>query len=222
MNSCAGNAVAAESSESNGQNGMSRQLSEISLYESDDEQDEETPPEPYVPGPLLSLKEQIERDKEDESLRRWKQQLLGCADSSFIEEKTEPEVTFISLGIVTRDNKDMSFSLSPDMAANELCFTLKEASKYNLKFTFTVLHNIVSGLVCMNTVWKAGVQVDQTRYMLGTFAPQQEPYTHVLDEETTPSGAFARGTYSARVKFTDDDGRNHFEFGYTFDIKKNW
>jgi Rho GDP-dissociation inhibitor len=36
--------------------------------------------------------------------------------------------------------------------------------------------------------------------MLGTFSPQQEPYTYELEEEITPSGLFARGTYSARTK----------------------
>lgn len=36
--------------------------------------------------------------------------------------------------------------------------------------------------------------------MIGTFSPQAEPYTHEMPEETTPSGLFARGTYSARTK----------------------
>ena len=36
--------------------------------------------------------------------------------------------------------------------------------------------------------------------MIGTFSPQAEPYTHEMPEDTTPSGLFARGTYSARTK----------------------
>jgi len=36
--------------------------------------------------------------------------------------------------------------------------------------------------------------------MIGTFSPQAEPYTHEMPEETTPSGMFARGAYSARSK----------------------
>lgn len=36
--------------------------------------------------------------------------------------------------------------------------------------------------------------------MLGTFAPQREPYVHTLDEEITPSGVLARGIYSAKLK----------------------
>ncbi len=44
------------------------------------------------------------------------------------------------------------------------------------------------------------MSVDQSKGMLGTFAPHQEPYVHALDEETTPSGVLARGTYSAKLK----------------------
>jgi len=36
--------------------------------------------------------------------------------------------------------------------------------------------------------------------MLGTFSPQAESYQHVMPEEMTPSGMFARGSYSARTK----------------------
>lgn len=44
------------------------------------------------------------------------------------------------------------------------------------------------------------MSVDQSKGMLGTFAPQREPYIHMLEEETTPSGALARGTYTAKLK----------------------
>jgi hypothetical protein len=38
--------------------------------------------------------------------------------------------------------------------------------------------------------------------MIGTFSPQTETYTHEMPEETTPSGIFARGAYTARSKVT--------------------
>jgi hypothetical protein len=38
--------------------------------------------------------------------------------------------------------------------------------------------------------------------MLGTFSPQAEPYTYAGEEETTPAGMFARGSYSAKLKVT--------------------
>lgn len=42
--------------------------------------------------------------------------------------------------------------------------------------------------------------MDKTKEMLGTFSPQLQPYTYEAPEETTPSGIFARGSYSARTK----------------------
>lgn len=42
--------------------------------------------------------------------------------------------------------------------------------------------------------------MDRTKEMIGTFSPQQEPYTHEMHEETTPSGMFARGSYTAKTK----------------------
>lgn len=215
------------SSESFRQIMFSRQSSVVSLYETDDEPDEGqgVGVSDYVPGPLLPLKEQLELDKEDESLRRWKEQLLGCIDHNFIEEKMEPEVVFLSLGIVPCGHREITLSLPLQKSANDIAFTLKEGSKYSLKLTFMVRHNIVSGLVYESRVWKTGFPVypvDHTHCMLGTFSPQREPYVHVLEEETAPSGALARGSYTAKTKFVDDDRRCHLEVNYSFEIKKDW
>ncbi|KAJ7977207.1 Rho GDP-dissociation inhibitor 1 [Quillaja saponaria] len=174
----------------------------------------------FVPGPLLPLKEQIEKDKDDDSLRRWKEQLLGCLESDL--DGTDPEVKFHSIGIVSDDLGEVVTPLPLDETQGvHVLFSLKEGSCYQLKLKFTVLHNIVSGLTYSNTVWKGGLQVDQMKGMLGTFAPQQEPYVHALDEETTPSGVLARGIYTAKLKFEDDDRRCHMELNYSFEIKKS-
>jgi hypothetical protein len=42
--------------------------------------------------------------------------------------------------------------------------------------------------------------VENQKMMLGTFSPQAEPYTYAGEEETTPAGMFARGSYSAKLK----------------------
>jgi len=174
----------------------------------------------YVPGPLVSLKEQIEKDKDDDSLRRWKEKLLGCLESD-LNAQMEPEVKFHSIGIISDDFGEITTPLPIDNnRSGHVLFTLREGSHYQLKLTFTVLHNIVSGLTYTNTVWKGGFQVDQSKGMLGTFAPQQEPYVHALDEETTPCGVLARGTYSAKLKFEDDDKRCYLELNYSFEIKR--
>jgi len=189
-------------------------------------------------GPQLPLKEQLEKDKEDESLRRWKEQLLGSAASSCLSETIgggdggrfllDPEVKLLRLAILTKGREELELPLLPPVAAalrnntSFFSFCLKEGSRYQLKFVFTVRNNIVPGLTCINSVWKAGFPVDHTRSMLGTFAPQREPYIHIMPEKVTPSGLLARGAYTARKRFVDDDGTVYLDVNYSFEIRKDW
>ncbi|RYR76127.1 hypothetical protein Ahy_A01g000722 isoform C [Arachis hypogaea] len=171
-----------ESGDERGQS-LSRYKSESSVALTEDEEDDDD--REIELGPQCTLKEQLEKDKDDESLRRWKEQLLGSVDMNSVGETLEPEVKILSLAI-------------------------------------KVSHNIVSGLKYTNTVWKTGIKVDSTKEMIGTFSPQAEPYTHEMPEETTPSGIFARGSYSAKTKFVDDDNKSYLDITYTFDIRKDW
>lgn len=202
--------------------GINRKASESSLCPTEDEDDDDEEEREIELGPKCTLKEQLEKDKDDESLRRWKQQLLGTVDFESVGEKLEPEVKILSLAIKSHGRPDMVLPIPENGKPKGLWFTLKEGSKYSLQFTFQVSNNIVSGLKYTNMVWKTGVKVDSTKEMIGTFSPQAEPYTHEICEETTPSGMFARGSYSARSKFVDDDNKCYLEINYTFDIRKEW
>ncbi|XP_021758646.1 rho GDP-dissociation inhibitor 1-like [Chenopodium quinoa] len=173
-------------------------------------------------GPKCSIRQHLEKDKDDESLRKWKEQLLGQIDINSGEETLEPEVKILSLTIISPGREDIVLPLPESGDPKGLWFTLKEGSPYNLRFCFQVTNNIVSGLRYTNTIWKTGIKVDSTKEMIGTFSPQLEPYTHEIPEETTPSGYFARGSYSAKSKFLDDDNKCYLEIKYTFDIQKEW
>ncbi|KAF8391642.1 hypothetical protein HHK36_023949 [Tetracentron sinense] len=197
-----------------------RQMSEASCYATEEE--EEDGERKIELGPQCTLKEQLEKDKEDESLRRWKEQLLGSVDFDSVGETLEPDVKILSLSILSPGRPDLVLTIPEAGNPKGLWFTLKEGSRYSLKFSFRVSNNIVSGLKYTNTVWKTGLKVDSTKEMIGTFSPQVEHYTHEMPEETTPSGIFARGSYSARSKFLDDDNKCYSEFNYTFDIRKDW
>ncbi|CAN6571481.1 hypothetical protein ACFX13_024835 [Malus domestica] len=210
-----------DDTDNEGVEGIGRQMSETSVSAAEEEEDEEGSSKIQL-GPQCTLKEQIEKDKDDESLRRWKEQLLGAVDFENVGETLEPEVKFIQLSILSPGRPDIVLDIPGDGKPKGLWFTLKEGSPHNLKFSFQVSNNIVSGLKYTNTVWKTGVKVDSTKEMIGTFSPQQEPYIHVMPEETTPSGMFARGSYSARSKFLDDDNKCYLEINYTFDIRKEW
>ena len=198
---------------------LGRQISEASLSAAEEEEDDDSN---LQLGPQYTIKEHLEKDKDDESLRKWKEQLLGSVDVTNIGETLDPEVRIISLAILSPGRPDIVLMVPENGNPKGMWFTLKEGSKYNLKFTFHVNNNIVSGLRYTNTVWKTGVKVDRTKEMLGTFSPQLEPYNHVMPEETTPSGLFARGSYSARTKFLDDDNKCYLEINYSFDIRKEW
>ncbi|GMH26866.1 hypothetical protein Nepgr_028709 [Nepenthes gracilis] len=196
-------------------------MSQDSLATMDDDDDAETEGKIAL-GPQCTLKEQLEKDKDDESLRKWKEQLLGSVDLNSIGETLEPEVKILSLAIKSPGRENILLQVPVNGKVKGNWFTLKEGSHYSLQFTFEVSNNIVSGLKYTNTVWKTGVKVDSMKEMLGTFSPQPEPYTHEMLEETTPSGIFARGSYTARSKFVDDDNKCYLEINYTFDIRKDW
>uniref|UniRef100_A0A1D1Z092 Rho GDP-dissociation inhibitor 1 n=1 Tax=Anthurium amnicola TaxID=1678845 RepID=A0A1D1Z092_9ARAE len=166
-----------------------RQVSEASLYttEEDEEQEGGKGSKMLDLGPQVTLRQQLEKDKEDESLRRWKEQLLGGVDMDSIGENLEPEVQILSLSIISPGRPDIILAIPGVPSSKGSWFTLKEGCHYRLKFFFLVRINIVSGLRYNNTVWKAGVRVDKTKEMLGTFSPQLEPCVFELPEETTPS-----------------------------------
>lgn len=208
-------------SEMEHENKVSRQMSESSMYTTEDEDEDENVNKLEL-GPQCSLKEQFEKDKDDESLRRWKEQLLGSVDINAVGESLDPEVKMLSLEIKSPGRANIVLPIPEDGKPKSPWFVLKEGSKYSLKFTFQVNNNIVTGLKYTNTVWKTGIKVDSMKEMIGAFSPQTEPYTHEMPEEITPSGIFARGSYSARTKFLDDDNKCYLEINYTFDIKKEW
>ncbi|XP_061992066.1 rho GDP-dissociation inhibitor 1-like [Rosa rugosa] len=177
-----------------------------------------------VLGPKFSLKEQLEKDKDDESLRKWKQQLLGSVDLSALAvgESKEAEVRILSLTMMFRERPELVLPIPFTNKPKSSLFTLKGGSKYRTKFTFTVSKNIVSGLMYTTSVWKTGVKVHSSKRMLGTFSPRPDPYTYETEEDTTPSGMFARGWYFVRTKFLDDDGKCYLDASYYFEIQKNW
>ncbi|XP_065637122.1 rho GDP-dissociation inhibitor 1 isoform X1 [Quercus suber] len=139
----------------------------------DDDAKEDEVDAGFVPGPLVSLKEQIELDKDDDSLRRWKEKLLGCLESD-LNGQMEPEVKFHSIGIISDEFGEITTPLPVDEnQRGHALFTLREGSHYRLKLTFSVQHNIVSGLRYSNTVWKGGLQVTLVIFSpLSTFGHQ--------------------------------------------------
>jgi len=67
-------------------------------------------------------------------------------------------VKILSLAIKSPGRDDILLQIPENGKVKGNWFTLKEGSRYSLKFTFQVNNNIVSGLKYTNTVWKTGVK----------------------------------------------------------------
>ncbi|XP_059286765.1 rho GDP-dissociation inhibitor 1-like isoform X1 [Lycium ferocissimum] len=185
-----------------------------------------SPNKALIMDTLMNEDDQQEKMKmqDDESLRE--EQLLGSDHSSSdgvqAEKELEPEVQQPKLYIICPGRSDLELSEPFISTPKDCLFTLKEASRYKLKFSFTVSNNVVSGLKYINTTWKSGVRVDKSQVMLGTFSPRKEPYVYELEEDVTPSGVFARGLYTARTQVIDEKERCYVDIKYYFDIQKQW
>ncbi|RRT73128.1 hypothetical protein B296_00033720 [Ensete ventricosum] len=141
---------------------INRKLSCTIDEDGGDEDEEENGPVEL--GPQIALKEQLEMDKvrcatvvvvlqDDESLRKWKEQLLGSIDLNEVGD-----VKIQDLTILTPDRPDVVLPIPFVPDAKGFAFAIKDGSRYRLKFSFTVSNNIVSGLRYTNTVWKTGMK----------------------------------------------------------------
>ena len=65
--------------------------------------------------------------------------------------------------------------------------------------------------------------MDKSTDMMGSFAPDaNKTYEIPFATEVVPDGMLARGTYTAKTQFLDDDKTVHLDFSYQFKIAKDW
>jgi len=170
-------------------------------------------------------------DAEDESLRKYKEALLGKALSTEVAPTDDPRrVVVKEMRVIVKDRPDgdIVYDLAQRGAEEKLKdnpFTLKEKCEYKIQVSFKVQHEIVAGLKFINLVYRKGVRVAKEEEMLGSFPPQADPHLVVFPRhgwEEAPNGMLYRGSYKGRHKFVDDDGQTHLEYEYSFNIKKDW
>jgi len=64
--------------------------------------------------------------------------------------------------------------------------------------------------------------VDKMTHMVGSYAPKFEVQSYLTPLEDAPSGLLARGVYSVKSCFTDDDKNEHLKWEWAFEIRKDW
>lgn len=151
---------------------------------SDDEKNSEVPE--YKVGKKVALDELLKQDQDDESLRKYKESLLGKLDDGAARmvflfsitpfsrshtdwwflyvAKDDPRRVVVKEMAVLFEDRPGGDILYPLESAAELekmkktPFLLKEGCHYKIRVTFRVQHDIVSGLKYVNSVYRKGIK----------------------------------------------------------------
>ncbi|KAM6966708.1 rho GDP-dissociation inhibitor 1 [Tautogolabrus adspersus] len=177
----------------------------------------------YRPPAQKSLQEIQELDKDDESLRKYKEALLGSAKG--VADPTVPNVQVTKMTLLCEQAPNpLVLDLTGDLDGfKKKPFVLKEGVDYKIQITFKVNKDIVSGLKYNQQSFRKGVKVDKSDYMVGSYGPRpEEAYEFLTTMEEAPKGMLARGTYNIKSKFTDDDKHDHLSWEWCLTIKKEW
>ncbi|XP_055741801.1 rho GDP-dissociation inhibitor 1-like isoform X1 [Salvelinus fontinalis] len=177
----------------------------------------------YKPPAQKSLQEIQELDKDDESLRKYKEALLGNAAAAAVD----PNAPNVQVTRLTLMCETAPLPLTLDLQGNlesfkKQSFVLKEGVEYKIKISFKVNKEIVSGLKYAQQTYRKGVKVDKSDYMVGSYGPRPAEYEFLTPLEEAPKGMLARGTYNIKSKFTDDDKHDHLSWEWNLNIKKEW
>lgn len=179
----------------------------------------------YQPPPVKTIEEIMAADQEDESLRRYKEALLGAAQAEqiVVEPNDERKVIVKKLALVVEGRDDMELDLTGDLSQlKKQVFVIKEGVQYKVRIDFIVQREIVHGLKYVQKTYRLGVPVDKMTHMVGSYPPKKDIQFYLTPAEEAPSGMMARGTYSVSSLFTDDDKHVHLKWDWTFEIKKDW
>uniref|UniRef100_A0AAR2J657 Rho GDP dissociation inhibitor (GDI) gamma n=1 Tax=Pygocentrus nattereri TaxID=42514 RepID=A0AAR2J657_PYGNA len=159
-----------------------------------------------------SLQEIQELDKDDESLNKYKQTLLGSGP-----------VVSVLISVLQGNGSFIVFFYAGDLdALKKQNFTMKEGVDYRVKIHFKVNRDIVSGLKYVHLTYRKGLRVDKAVYMVGSYGPRVEEHEFITPVEEAPKGMIVRGTYHIKSYFTDDDKTDHLSWEWNLQIKKDW
>uniref|UniRef100_H0YZ76 Rho GDP-dissociation inhibitor 1 n=1 Tax=Taeniopygia guttata TaxID=59729 RepID=H0YZ76_TAEGU len=176
----------------------------------------------YKPPAQKSIQEIQELDKDDESLRKYKEALLGAVTVTADPNAPNVVVTKLTLVCATAPGP-LELDLTGDLDSyKKQAFVLKEGVEYRIKISFRVNREIVSGLKYIQHTFRKGVKIDKTEYMVGSYGPRAEEYEFLTPMEEAPKGMLARGSYNIKSKFTDDDKTDHLSWEWNLTIKKDW
>ncbi|CAO1331381.1 unnamed protein product [Diamesa serratosioi] len=180
--------------------------------------------ENYKAPPQKTIEEILSLDNEDESLRKYKEALLGSQAETIIVEANNPKNVLVKkLALVVADREDVILDLESDLSKlKKQTFTIKEGIQYKIRIDFFTQREIVHGLKYVQKTYRLGVPVDKMSQMIGSYPPKMEIQSYTTPFEEAPSGMLARGEYTVHSLFTDDDKAEHLKWEWSFKIEKDW
>ncbi|KAM4034190.1 rho GDP-dissociation inhibitor 1 [Anomaloglossus baeobatrachus] len=195
----------------------SEQLAQIAAENEEDEHSVN-----YKPPAQKTIEEIQALDQDDESLRKYKEALLGPVPSTV--DPCAPNVVVTKLTLVCADAPGpLQLDLTGDLEKfKKESFTLKEGVEYKIKISFKVNKEIVSGLKYQQQTYRKGVRLDKTNYMVGSYGPRADEYEFLTPVEEAPKGLLARACYNMKSLFTDDDKTSHLIWEWNLNICKDW
>ncbi|CAF0767999.1 unnamed protein product [Brachionus calyciflorus] len=177
----------------------------------------------YIPPKNIPISELWNKDQDDQSLTKYKQQLIGGAINVIIEPSIESKLILKRLVLVPEDHHELIFDLKGNLEKiKDQVVGLKEGAIYRIKLEFYVQRDIVSGLKLVQSAYKGPIRTDKSTYMMGSRAPKAELQEYISEKEVAPSGMMARGKYHMKSSIVDDDKNVYAKWEWTLEISKEW
>ncbi|NXF63889.1 GDIR3 inhibitor, partial [Ciccaba nigrolineata] len=168
-----------------------------------------------------SLREIQELDPGDESLRKYKQALLGAIPAAVDASVPNVQVTRLTL-MCEQAPGPITMDLTGDLEVlRGRAFVLKEGVDYRVKVSFKVrrcVHWLGMALLPSHPQGPSHVGSLLSQGSLGVGGIPEV----VTPAEEAPRGWLARGSYRVRSLITDDDKIEHLSWEWGLCIKKAW
>lgn len=162
-------------------------------------------------------------DIEDESLRKYKETLLGSAAHGDLGNINDPRKLIIEefrvLFAPEENLPDLIFNLNSSEGLELLKnqgMTLREGVKFKFRITFRVQHEILCGIKFVNTMNRMLIS-ETEELVLGSYPPSSTPHIFEFpkwDYNEAPKGMLFRGKYQVVNSFVDSDKNTHLKFEY--------
>lgn len=175
----------------------------------------------YRPPAPKSVREILDADAGDESLRRYKESLLGHEADNVVVDASDARVVILKkITLVTEGRDDITLDINDTF--KDISFKIKEGIFFQLRFSFYVQREMVTGLHYFHTISRHGIPVIKEKLMVGSYAPKKELIEYTTPPEEAPAGILWRGKYKVHSKLTDDYKTVFAKWDWTLEISKNW